>query len=69
MSRPAFTHARRCQIAIVRPSFGDPSPPKCGKPATWLSDDIGPTTTWMCDLHQEEIARDVDDAEFGKECA
>lgn len=59
-----FTHARRCQIAL------EADGPRCGKPATWFSDDVSRngTTTWMCDRHQAEIARSMDDdTEFGRE--
>lgn len=70
MSRPRFTHARRCQIAAWRHTADDPDPPFCGKPATWFSDDLTEgTAVWMCDEHQEQIARDFDTAEFGQEHA
>lgn len=61
-----FTQGRRCQIAMWPATWDEPRPPCCGKPATWSSDDVSRdgSTTWMCDEHQEEIARAVDDAAF-----
>jgi hypothetical protein len=65
-----FTHARRCQIAKYATQTGPV--PYCGRPATWFSDDVSRdgSTVWMCDRHQAEVARSLDDGtEFGREAS
>lgn len=55
---------RTCQIA-THPTTSGPIP-YCGKPATWSSDDVSRdgSTVWMCDEHQAEMSREIDDGHF-----
>ncbi len=52
--------AMRCEIAAYPTKVFERVAPKCGRPASWWSDDLGPTTVWMCDECCHEVVHRSD---------